>query len=148
MATGLVATALVTGVISGADASRDTTPAAASTKAQADPDAARFRADLKAARELTGQARIDAVKKIRADAKSGKYGDKVEKRFDRKHNHAAAIWKNAPKELKADLKAARTAPPADRAAKMHEIFTKALAGDYGDKAQKRAERLKTLVNGK
>lgn len=146
VAAGLVATALVTGVISGAQANIDTTPAATSTKTPADPDVAKFRAELKKARGLTGQARLDAVKKLRADAKAGRYGDKVEKRADRAHGFR--LWAHAPKELKADLKAARAADPADRPAKLHEVFTKALAGDYGDKAQKRAEKLKMLVDGK
>ncbi len=147
VATGLAGTALLTGMTSGAQASSDTTTTSTSTKT-VDPDVAKFRADLKAARALTGEARTEAIKKVRTDAKAGKYGDKVEKRIDRRRERAGAIWKNAPKELRADLKAARAAAPADRPAKVHEVFAKALAGDYGDRAQKRAEKLKRVVDGK
>jgi hypothetical protein len=107
-------------------------------------DRAKFRADLKAARALTGQARIDAIKKVRTDAKAGKYGPRIEKRVE----HARArIWGHAPAALKADLKAARAADPADRPAKLHAIFVKAEAGDYGDQVKKHADKLKAIVDG-
>ena len=107
-------------------------------------DRAKFRADLKAARALTGQARIDAIKQVRSDAKAGKYGPRIEKRVE----HARArLWGHAPAALKADLKAARAADPADRPAKLHAIYVKAAAGDYGDKVKKRAEKLKAIVDG-
>lgn len=143
VATGLIATALVTGVISGAQASTETTTTATSTK-KVDPDVARFKAAVEKARALTGQARTDALKKIHTDARAGTYGDKVEKRLDGK----SQIWGNAPKELRADLKAARAADAADRPAKLHAVFTKALAGDYGDQAKKHAAELQVIVNGK
>lgn len=155
VASGLAAAALLTGVGSGASAS--TAPVSSATSASptagtdtkgVDPGVARFRADLKEARALTGQARIDAVKKIRQDAKAGKYGDKVQKRVTNKGKRFAAIWAHAPADLKADLEDVRKADPSDRAALKHEIFTKALAGDYGDMAQKRAEKMKELVDGK
>jgi hypothetical protein len=105
---------------------------------------ATFRADLKAARALTGQARVDAIKKVRADARSGKYGPRIEKRVE----HAGLrLWGHAPAALKADLKAVRAADPADRPAKLHAIYVKAAAGDYGDKVKKRAEKLKAIVDG-
>ena len=107
-------------------------------------DRAKFKADLKAARALTGQARIDAIKKVRSDAKAGKYGPRIEKRVE----HARArIWGHAPAALKADLKAARAADPADRPAKLHAIFVKAEAGDYGDQVKKHADKLKAIVDG-
>ena len=105
---------------------------------------AKFRADLKAARALTGQARIDAIKKVRTDAKAGKYGPRIEKRVE---HPRARLWAHAPAALKADLKAARAADPADRPAKLHAIFVKAEAGDYGDKVKKHADKLKAIVDG-
>lgn len=151
VASGLVGAALLTGIGSGASASSTDVSSATSTSSSsnaADADVARFRADLKEARALEGQARTDAVKKIREDAKAGTYGDKVQKRVTNKGKRFAAVWAHAPAELKADLQDVRKADPSDRAALKHEIFTKALAGDYGDKAQKRAEKLKELVDGK
>lgn len=148
VASGLVGAALLTGIGPGADAATTAVAAASTEDAKSvDPDVAKFRADLKAAFALEGQARIDAVKKIRQDAKAGKYGDKVEKRVERRDKKQAAMWAHAPKELKADLREVRKADPADRPAKRHEVFNKALAGDYGDKAQKRAERLKEFADG-
>jgi len=146
VAAGLAGAALLTGIgtsASDAASASDTTTVSSDTNS-VDSDVAKFRADLKEARELTGEARIEAVKKIRQDAKDGKYGDKVEKRVERR----AGIWAHAPKELKEDLKEVRKADPSERAAKRHEIFVKALAGDYGDQAQKRAQKLQEFVDGK
>ena len=144
---GLVGGAMLMGSGANADGSTTDTQTSVSTDTKTvDPGVAKFRADLKAARALTGQARIDAIKKIRDDAKAGVYGDKVEKRVD---NHRfARIWANAPAALKADLKDVRKAAPEDRPALRHDIFEKALDGTYGDKAQKRAEKLKDFVDGK
>jgi outer membrane murein-binding lipoprotein Lpp len=143
VAAGLVATALLTGIGTSANDAASAS-AVSSDTTSVDSDVKRFRADLKEARELTGDARIEAVKKIRQDAKDGKYGDKVEKRIERR----AGIWAHAPKELRADLKEVWKADASERVEKRHEIFVKALAGDYGDQAQKRAERLKEFVEGK
>jgi len=150
VAAGLAGVALLTGIGPGANvaASASSTTTVSSDNASADSDVARFRADLKSARALEGQDRMDALRKIHQDAKAGKYGDKVEKRVMHKDKHFAAIWAHAPKELKADLRDARNADPSERAAKRHEIYVKALAGDYGDQVQKRAERLQEFVDGK
>jgi hypothetical protein len=107
-------------------------------------DRAKFKADLKAARALTGQARIDAIKKVRSDAKAGKYGPRIEKRAE---HPRGGLWGHAPAKLKADLKAAHAADPADRPAKLHAIFVKAEAGDYGDRVKKHADKLKAIVDG-
>ncbi|MGZ5372759.1 MAG: hypothetical protein ACXWYG_03220 [Aeromicrobium sp.] len=149
---GVVGGAMLMGSGASADDSSAETRSSVSADAgadgsSADSDVARFRADMQDARALTGEARTDAIKKIHQDAEAGKYGDKVQQRAERREHRRAAMWAHAPAGLKADLKEVRDAVPADRAALKHEIFTKALDGDYGDRAQKRAERLKNLVDG-
>src|SRR4051794_21443796 len=52
------------------------------TTSDAKADRASFHAAMKAARKLKGQERVDALKKVAADAKAGKYGDRIEKRAD------------------------------------------------------------------
>ena len=112
-----------------------------------DSEAAKFRADLKDARALTGEARMEALQEIRQNAKAGEYGDKIEKRAEKIDNRHARLWAHAPKELKDDLREVRKADPADRAELRHEIFTKAEAGEYGDLALQHAEKLKQFVEG-
>ena len=112
-----------------------------------DSEAAKFRADLKDARALTGEARMAALQEIRQNAKAGEYGDKIEKRAEKIDNRHARIWAHAPKELKDDLREVRKADPADRAELRHKIFTKAESGEYGDLAQQHAEKLKQFVEG-
>lgn len=147
--TGLVGGALLMGSGASADTtSTDTHSSVTADSSSTDSNVEEFRADLKDARELTGEARTDAVKKVLEAAKAGEYGDKVEKLVTHKGKHLARIWAHAPQELKDDLKEVREAAPEDRAALKHEIFTNALDGDYGDKAQKHAEKLKEFVDGK
>jgi hypothetical protein len=114
------------------------TPAPASAA-----DRAKLKADLKAARALSGQAKADALKKIRTDARAGVYGDRLEKRFDRKADRRAAFIALLPDSLQADLKKLKAMPPGDdRKALRKQIRADALAGKYGDKVQKAAELLK------
>lgn len=101
-----------------------------------------LRADLKAARDLKGQARIDALKKVRADAKAGEYGEKIEKRVDRRSDRHAAFFALLPDDLQADLKEVRAMPAGDdRKAKREQIRKDALAGEYGEKVQEAAKLL-------
>ena len=111
-------------------------------RAEAKADRKAFHADMKAARQLKGKARADAVKKVVADAKAGKYGDKIEKRFDRRAAHRAAIFALLPDELQADLTKLRAMEPGDdRKAYRDDIRQKALDGGYGDKVQEAAKKL-------
>ena len=97
---------------------------------------AELRGDLKAARELEGTERRDALKGIREDAREGKYGDRIERQADRRGDHRAAFFALLPDELQADLKKAREIDDADdRKAALDDIRKKALAGDYGDKVK-------------
>lgn len=117
-------------------------PQSPEQRAEAKADRKALHADMKAARQLKGQARTDAVKKVVADAKAGKYGDKIEKRFDRRAAHREAIFALLPDDLQADLKKLRAMEPGDeRKAYRDEIRQKALDGGYGDKVQEAAEKL-------
>ena len=117
-------------------------PSSPEDRAQAKADRQAFHAAMKAARQLEGQARADAVKKVAADAKAGKYGDKIEKRFDHREAHRAAIFALLPDDLQADLTKLRAMEPGDdRKAFRDEIRQKALDGGYGDKVKEAAEKL-------
>lgn len=103
---------------------------------------AELRADLKAGRALEGQARIDALKKVRADAKAGEYGEKIEKRADRRSDRHAAFFALLPDKLQADLKELKAMPAGDERKAMREQIRKdALAGEYGEKVQEAAKLL-------
>jgi hypothetical protein len=101
-----------------------------------DPGRAEFRKDLKDVRGLEGQERRDALKKLRDDARDGKYGDRIDQRFERRGDHHAAFFALLPDQLQANLKKARAIDDADdRRAALQDIRKKALAGDYGDKVK-------------
>ncbi|MDQ3157958.1 MAG: hypothetical protein M3Q98_14775 [Actinomycetota bacterium] len=146
---GLVGGAILMGSGASADSNTttDTHSSVSADSNSVDSNVAKFRADLKDARALAGEARIEALQQIRQNAKAGEYGDKIEKRAENIDNRHARIWAHAPKELKDDLREIRKADPADRAELRHEIFTKAEAGEYGDLAKKHAEKLKQFVDG-
>lgn len=120
-----------------------TMDAALAGDASASDDRAQLLKDLKAARDLDGQAKVDALKKVRADAKAGKYGDKIEKRAHRKSDKRAAFFALLPDDLQADLKELKAMPAGDeRKAKRQQIRKDALAGEYGEKVKEAAELLK------
>ena len=52
------------------------------------------------------------------------------------------VWRQLPDELQADLKHLRELEPSARRDAAIEIRQKALAGDYGDEAQAKAEMMK------
>lgn len=126
----------------GASAAQTASTLDASLATAGDGDRAEMRKDLKAARELKGKARRDAVHKIRTEARAGTYGDKVEKRLDRRADQRAAVFALLPDELQADLKALKAADKPDRKAMREDIRAKALAGGYGDKVKEAAGKLK------
>lgn len=143
IAAGLVSALWLTSSAEPAQASVTQTASTLDSALATDGDRAELRKDLKAARELEGQARRDAIKKIRADAKAGKYGDKVAERFDRRADRRAAVFALLPDELQADLKKLQAMEPGDeRKAYRNEIQQKALDGGYGDKVKEAAEKLK------
>ncbi|MEO6605882.1 MAG: hypothetical protein ABIN55_09735 [Aeromicrobium sp.] len=123
-------------------AATDITELISANTTGADGDRAELRKDLQAARKLKGQARLDAIKKIRADAAAGKYGEKVEKRTDRRSDRRAAAFALLPDDLQADLKELKAMPGGEeRKARRAEIRKDALAGEYGEKVQEAAKLL-------
>lgn len=143
VAAGLVSALWLTSSTDPAEARVTQTASSLDSALATDGDRTELRQDLKAARELEGQARKDAIKQIRADAKAGKYGDKIEKRFDRRADRRAAVFALLPDELQADLKKLRAMEPGEeRKAYRDEIRQKALDGGYGNKVKEAAEKLK------
>lgn len=106
-----------------------------------------LRADLKAAFALTGDARHDALAKIRQDAQDGVYGDRIEHRADRRQVRHDLFFSLLPADLQSDLTKLKAAPADQREQLRGDIMTKALAGGYGPDVQKAAEQLQSLHKG-
>lgn len=111
-------------------------------------DLKRLHDDLAAARKLDGEARRDALQKIRQDVRDGEYGSRLERRADRRAERRAdrreVVYALLPDELQDDLDAVKAAPEEERADLRAEIMRKALAGDYGPKVADAAEKLREL----
>ncbi|HET6167094.1 MAG TPA: hypothetical protein VFE07_09725 [Marmoricola sp.] len=103
-----------------------------------------LRSDLKAARALDGDARRSALDAIRQKARDGGYGDRVERRADRREVRHDLFFSLLPDNLQADLTQLKAAPDDQRKQLRETIMDKAVAGDYGSDFQKAAERLKAL----
>ena len=106
-----------------------------------------LRADLRAAFRLEGDARRSALADIRAKAQAGGYGDRIERRADRREIHHQLVFSLLPDNLQADLTELKDAPSDQRAQLRADIMDKALAGDYGDDVKKAAEQLQELRHG-
>jgi hypothetical protein len=106
-----------------------------------------LRADLRAARSLDGDARRDALAAIRTKAQEGAYGDRIERRADRRQIHRDLFFSLLPDNLQADLTDLKNAPADQRPALRADIMDKALAGDYGPEVQDAATKLKDLREG-
>lgn len=118
----------------------------------ADPGDARsdwrqLREDLKAARELEGDARREALAAIRTKARSGAYGDRIERHADRRTIHRELFFSLLPDNLQADLTALKDAPADQRPELRRQILDRAVAGDYGPDVQQAAEKLQELRHG-
>ena len=146
LAAALVAALLLTAGPAPAGASVGQTATTLDTALAADDttsdDRADLRADLQAARKLEGDARQAALRTVRSAAAAGDYGDKAQKRLDRRADRRQAVLALLPDALQADLKAVKAADPDERAALRQEIRAKALDGGYGDKVKAAAEKLK------
>ena len=121
---------------------------------------AALRADLEAVRDLPAGDRMAAMQQIRKDALAGKYGADVqkfaqkraEKRAEKRPEmlghkggadrgeHRGNLREQMPAALRADLEAVRDLPAGDRMAAMQQIRKDALAGKYGEKVQKFAQK--------
>ncbi len=97
---------------------------------------AELRADLDAVRKLPAGERLAALQKIRKDALAGKYGESAQKFAQERAGKRA---EQMPAELRADLDAVRKLPAGDRLAALQKIRKDALAGKYGESAQKFAQ---------
>jgi hypothetical protein len=120
----------------------DSALTAALTKA--DGPRAALASDLKAARALSGAARLAALKQVRAKALAGGYGAAVERRAEKRGIKRDLVVSLLPDNLQSDLTALRAAPADQHKAMRQQIMTKALAGDYGADVKAAAERLHTL----
>lgn len=97
--------------------------------------------DLRDLRSIPDGERADAARVIRDDALAGEYGAEVQDRAERLRDLRLLRWSAAPEELRADLKEVRAADATERAALRQAVVDRALAGEYGEGAQRRAERL-------
>jgi hypothetical protein len=105
---------------------------------------ANLQSDLKALRAMPkGSERTAAAKAIRQKALDGTYGADVQARAEKVQGRAFASFGKLPDNLKSDLKAAKAASPADRAALVKAIGQNALAGDYGDAIKSAAQNIQT-----
>lgn len=97
--------------------------------------------DLRDLRGLQDGERAGAARGIRDDVLAGEYGTEVQDRAERLRDLRSLRWAAAPEELRADLAAVRAADATERAALRQAIVGRALAGEYGEGAHRRAERL-------
>jgi len=101
-----------------------------------DPGRGELREDVKELRGLEGEERRDAMRQLHEDARDGKYGERIDGRFERHADHREAFFALLPDELQADLKEAREIDDADdRKEALQDIHQKALDGDYGEKVK-------------
>jgi hypothetical protein len=89
------------------------------------------------ARDLDGQARVDALKKVRDDAADGVYGQRLADRVQRR----TAFFADMPEALRADLEKVWASDDDDRWQQAEDIRQKALDGGYGKEAQEFAQRM-------
>ena len=101
-----------------------------------------LRADLLAVRELPVGEKEDALRAIRRDALDGDYGDRVQQFAERRDERVRAIRRALPEELRVDLRAARRLTGDDRVDAYREIREGALSGEYGDRVQEVAVRVR------
>jgi hypothetical protein len=101
-----------------------------------DPGRGELREDVKELRALEGEDRREAMMQLRENARDGKYGDRIERRFERRADHRAALFALLPDEMQADLEEAKDIDDAeDRRSALRDIRKKALDGDYGEKVK-------------
>lgn len=101
-----------------------------------------LRADLLAVRELPVGEKEDALRAIRRDALDGDYGERVQQFAERRDERVRAIRRALPEELRVDLRAARRLTGDDRVDAYREIREGALSGEYGDRVQEVAVRVR------
>lgn len=96
--------------------------------------------DLTGLGELpAGPERMAAVTEIRTAALDGDYGPRVDRFATRVQRRARATWKRLPVDLRGDIAGLRDLPADERRAAADAIRDDALAGEYGDRVQRRTE---------
>lgn len=104
------------------------------------PDA--LKTDLKALKDTPkGDARKAKAEEIRTKALAGGYGPGVQARAEWRKDHPGEKLRPIPDALKADLKALKGEPKAQKLADVKKIADKAVAGGYGDAAQSIAKAI-------
>lgn len=101
-----------------------------------------LREDLVTAWELPAGERAPALFEIRADARSGEYGARVQRLAERRAERVRAVRQALPRELKVDLREARDLTGDARVQAYRDIRDAALAGDYGERVQDVAETVR------
>lgn len=101
-----------------------------------------LRGDLSAIRDLPAEVRPEAARDVRQGALNGEYGEKVQMGAERIKERRLGAWATMPADLKRDLIELRQAAPGERRELAEEIAESALAGEYGEKAQATAERIR------
>lgn len=102
-----------------------------------------LRADLREAWGLTpGSDRREALGQIRKQMRQGDYGDAVQAFAENRLKGWLEFWRDAPPELRTDIKALRGVEPGEaRRAAERAILDSMLVGDYGAEMAQRAQHL-------
>lgn len=101
-----------------------------------------LRADLAAVRTMPDGEKAAALREIRRDALDGEYGARVQRFAERRDERVRAIRRALPDDLKADLREARQLSGDDRVEAYRDIRDGALAGEYGERVQEVAVRVR------
>lgn len=130
---------LAAGVVSVAASSAATTETASASPAKpSDADRKALTAELTKARSLKGDDRREALASIWADARSGKYGEPIAARAERRVDQHL-VMATLPKDMRRDLAKIRKSNDKDAA---RQAFRRhALDGDYGKRVQAAAKRM-------
>jgi hypothetical protein len=99
-----------------------------------------LRSDLLAARSLPAGQRGKAVRAVGLKALEDDYGRQAQRWAIHRIRHRAVLVARMPGDLRRDLRAVRKLPADRRPAARMAIRAKARAGDYGERAEKLAER--------
>lgn len=101
-----------------------------------------LRADLNAVRELPAGERVEELREIRHAALDGDYGDRVQRFAERRDERIRTIRRALPDEMRADLREARALTGDARLQAYRDIRDGALAGEYGERVQEVAVKVK------
>jgi hypothetical protein len=148
----LAATALTGVLLTGGALSASAAPAtepAGTTCVAAQKVAAAWKAlptdlkdDIRSLKALPADQRPAAAREIKQGALAGDYGTTVQTRAKELVAKAATAVRSWPAALRSDVREMRAATGDARRDLRRQIADKALAGDYGDAVQQKAEQIK------